>query len=160
MTAPDAPLRSVIRTAEGLRLRLAASAGGLAEAQPVLRTFLDQSAVPAAVADRAELLVEEVVMNVHMHGFEDPAEAEVELHAVAGPEGCTLVFEDAGRAFDPTAGELADRAASLDEATPGGLGLVLLRRMASRLDYLRLPSGRNQVTVVLAARADGPAPAA
>jgi anti-sigma regulatory factor (Ser/Thr protein kinase) len=146
------------RTPAGLRLSLAASAAGLAAAQPVLRAFLDEAGLAPAVADRAELLVEEVVMNVHMHGFEDPAAAEVDLHAAVDPAGCTLVFEDAGRAFDPTQGELAERPTQLAEAEPGGLGLVLLRRMATGLDYERLAAGRNRLTVLLGApAATGPA---
>lgn len=151
MTEPDTPLRNADRTPDGLHLRLAASAAGLAEAQPPLRAFLDESGVPAALADRAELLVEEVVMNVHMHGFDDPAAAEVGLDVSAGPGGCTLVFEDAGHPFDPTANDLAARPTSLEDATPGGLGLVLLRRLSSRIDYRRLPDERNQLTIVIAA---------
>lgn len=154
MMTPDTPLRRADRTPDGLHLRLAASAAGLASAQPLLRAFLDESRLPAALADRAELLVEEIVMNVHMHGFDDPAAAEVRVIASAGPDGCTLVFEDAGRPFDPTAHELAERPTNLEEATPGGLGLVLLRRLASRIDYRRLPGGRNQVTILIAAAGD------
>jgi anti-sigma regulatory factor (Ser/Thr protein kinase) len=152
-SAPEQPLRDAKRSPAGLQLRLAASPAGVGDAQPALRAFLDESAVPAALADRAELLFEEVVMNVHMHGFDDPAAAEVVLHAAGGPGGCTLVFEDAGRPFDPTAGDLAERASTLEDAIPGGLGLVLLRRLASRIEYQRLPHGLNQVTVHIAPQA-------
>jgi anti-sigma regulatory factor (Ser/Thr protein kinase) len=150
MPGSRAALISQARTAHGLELRLLAGAEGLAAAQPVLRAFLDEGGVPADLADRAELLVEEVAMNLYMHGFDSPDEAELALSATASPSGCSLVFEDAGRPFDPTAAALPDRAASLEEATPGGLGLVLLRRLASRLEYRRLPEGRNRLLVVLA----------
>lgn len=153
------PLISQARTAEGLELRLLAGAEGLSAAQPVLRAFLDEVGLPVELADRAELLVEEVVMNLHMHGFDAPSEAELALSATAGPAGCNLVFEDSGRPFDPTAGALPERAASLEDATPGGLGLVLLRRLASRLDYRRLPEGRNRLLVVLAPGAPTPSKA-
>lgn len=133
-----------------LALAVRASASGLLEAQPRLRAYLDASGVPGGVADRAELLVEEVVMNAAMHGFDDPDAAVVDLFVTAEPDACTLVFEDAGRAFDPTAGELRERPATLAEAEPGGLGLVLLRRMTRELAYERLPEGRNRLRMVLA----------
>jgi serine/threonine-protein kinase RsbW len=160
MSASQSPLRSITRSPEGLRLRLAASAAGLEAAQPVLRAFLDESGLAPDVSDRAELLVEEVVMNVHMHGFDDSASAEVDLRAAADPGGCTLLFEDAGRPFDPTQASLAERPTNLADATPGGLGLVLLRRMATRLGYERLASGHNRLSVMIAAPSGAEAPPA
>ena len=132
-----------------IRLAIHASSAGLAEEQPRLRAFLDGRGLPGGIADRAELLVEEVVMNVAMHGAEDAATAEVELLAEAGPDRCVLVFEDSGRAFDPTAGELKERPLSLADAEPGGLGLVLMRRLTRELAYQRLPEGRNRLRMVL-----------
>jgi anti-sigma regulatory factor (Ser/Thr protein kinase) len=113
----------------------------------VFRSYVDAAGLPARAADRAELLLEEIVMNVCMHGFDDQAGAVVDLCAQASPDGCTLVFEDAGRPFDPTAGALAERPTSLEETEPGGLGLVLLRRMASDLAYERTAEGRNRLSV-------------
>ena len=148
MTAQGEPGRS---GAEGAPLRLAirADAAGLAEAQPRLRAYLDAAGLPGGASDRAELLVEEVVMNVAMHGIDPGEETVVDLLAEAGPATCTLVFEDGGRAFDPTAGELPDRPVSLADAEPGGLGLFLLRRMTSKLTYDRLPQGRNRLRLVI-----------
>ncbi|NMJ42897.1 ATP-binding protein [Roseomonas sp. JC162] len=135
--------------ADRLRLSIPASSAGLTAAQPRLRAFLDARGLPGGIADRAELLVEEAVMNVAMHGAEDAATAQVDLLAEAGPDRCILVFEDAGRAFDPTAGELKERPLSLADAEPGGLGLVLMRRMTRELAYERLPEGRNRLRMVL-----------
>lgn len=138
------------RAGRALRLAIRASSSGLAQANPCLRTYLNASGLPGGIADRAELLVEEVVMNVAMHGFEgDASTATVELLAEAGPASCTLVFEDSGRAFDPTAGELKERPLTLADAEPGGLGLVLVRSMARELAYERLPEGRNRLRMVL-----------
>jgi serine/threonine-protein kinase RsbW len=133
-----------------LRLAIRASPAGIAQAQPRLRRFLDHRGLPARLGDQAELLVEEAVMNVAMHGFDDPSDAVVDLTAEAGPQGCTLVLEDAGRAFDPTAVQLPERPRSLAEAEPGGLGLVMLRSLAQGLSYERLPEGRNRLRIVIA----------
>ena len=88
-------------------------------------------------------------MNVAMHGAGDTATTLVDLLAEAGPGRCVLVFEDAGRPFDPTAGDLKERPLSLADAEPGGLGLVLMRRMTRELAYERTPEGRNRLRMVL-----------
>jgi anti-sigma regulatory factor (Ser/Thr protein kinase) len=42
---------------------------------------------------------------------------------------------------------------SIDDASIGGRGLVLLRKAAERLEYERTPDHRNRLTVTVAARA-------
>jgi anti-sigma regulatory factor (Ser/Thr protein kinase) len=149
-------LHDAAASPEGLRLEFRASPTGLSEVQPLLREYLEAAGLAGPVADRAELLVEEVVMNVFMHGFDDSADAIVELRASVGGPTCTLVFEDAGRPFDPTAGALPDRPKTLAEAEVGGLGLVLLRKLATDLAYERLADGRNRLRVLLAQAPPGP----
>lgn len=143
--------------AEGLRLEFGASPAGLSEVQPALREYLEAAGIAGAIMDRAELLVEEVVMNVFMHGFDDPGDATVELRASVGGQSCTLVFEDAGRPFDPTAAALPSTPATLEEAEIGGLGLVLLRKLATGLSYERLADGRNRLRLLLAQAGTDPA---
>lgn len=130
-----------------LQLSIPASADGLAAVQAPFRAYLDGAGLEERLADRAELLLEEVVMNVGMHGFDDSTAAVVHLCAQASRDGCKLVFEDAGRPFDPTAASIAERPTSLEAAEPGGLGLVLLRRMASELAYERTAEGRNRLSL-------------
>ena len=89
-------------------------------------------------------------MNIAMHAFNDAKPHEVGLHAaLCGIGRCEVVFEDAGRPFDPTALPLPEPAPLLAEAPVGGLGLVLLRRFASGINYRRLPTGLNRLHVVL-----------
>jgi anti-sigma regulatory factor (Ser/Thr protein kinase) len=142
---PDPP-----RPDGGLSLLIEASAAGLAAAQPGLRRALDESGVAQRVADRAEVVVEEVVMNVAMHAFDDSERHAVALRATPQPSGgCELVFEDAGRPFDPIAAVPPGPKREPDEVQVGGLGLVLIRRFASELAYERLPAGLNRLRVVL-----------
>ena len=130
---------------------LEASAVGLAAAQPSLRRFLEQAGVAPRVLGRAEVVIEEVVMNIAMHAFQNAGLHDLALHAApCGAGGCEIVFEDAGHLFDPTASVLPEPARELAEASVGGLGLVLVRRFASEVTYERLPAGLNRLRVVLA----------
>jgi anti-sigma regulatory factor (Ser/Thr protein kinase) len=60
-----------------------------------------------------------------------------------------MTFVDDGRAFDPTTAALPAPVRRLEEAPDGGRGLVLLRRLASGLDYRR-DGGRNRLEVSIA----------
>jgi hypothetical protein len=59
----------------------------------------------------------------------------------------TLSIADSGSPFDPTSAAPKARAASLADATPGGLGLVMMRENANRLVYRR-SGGRNHIDML------------
>jgi serine/threonine-protein kinase RsbW len=71
---------------------------------------------------------------------------EITIRLLASPEAAALVVEDAGPAFDPTMAAPRPRAASLQEARPGGLGLTLLRHYCSDIGYERRDD-RNRLTL-------------
>jgi anti-sigma regulatory factor (Ser/Thr protein kinase) len=139
-----------------LRLRVGLTTSALAAQQALLAAFLEEHGLPRPLIGRAELVFEEVVMNVLHHGFapgdtaaRDAAEVVVDARA-APPDACTLVFEDPGLPFDPTAAALPEPARRLEEAQIGGLGVPLIRKLASALAYQRLePEGRNRLTITL-----------
>jgi serine/threonine-protein kinase RsbW len=56
------------------------------------------------------------------------------------------VIEDRGPPFDPRAAQPPARPGSLDDAVPGGLGLLLIRSFASEIDYETVPGG-NRLTL-------------
>ena len=112
---------------------------------------------------RVELVLEETLLNAMLHGH--PGEREVEpegggegdsggTHAidlsvqVRGGAVC-LCFEDDGIAFDPLAAVPRPQPASLTQAEPGGLGLLLVRRLSRSVQYER-HEGRNTLRIEVA----------
>ena len=63
-------------------------------------------------------------------------------------EQVTLVFLDDGSAYNPLEAEEPDITASAEERSIGGLGLLMVRKMAETVQYEYL-DGKNQLTVVL-----------
>jgi anti-sigma regulatory factor (Ser/Thr protein kinase) len=137
-----------------LRLSVPASR----EAIGPLRDALDRHLEPHGLAPRdryrIDLLVEEVLMNVVLHGFADSPSADphstpaVDFTVDVQPERVQLGFSDGGKPFDPTTAAPRPPPASLADAEPGGLGLPLLLRFADSLDYRR-EGGRNHLTITL-----------
>jgi anti-sigma regulatory factor (Ser/Thr protein kinase) len=128
------------------RHRIAGGAVEVAAAQAALAAWMAAAGAGPRSITRAEIVVEELALNAQRHG----GAPEVLVEASMAGRFCTLVLEDAGPPFDPTAGALPVPAASLDAARVGGLGLALVRRHAAALRYSRTAAGRNRVEVDLA----------
>lgn len=129
-----------------LRLIVCNDGPSLGAAQGAVVAFLARHDAPGRVASRAELLIEEVALNALRHGHAP----DVALTAAFADGVCTLTFEDAGRPFDPLAAALPEAPASLDVAPIGGLGLVLVRKLAATARYERLEGERNRLLLTLA----------
>ncbi len=127
---------------------LGRDAAGVGRAQDAMRAWLAEQGVLPAVIARADLLVEEVALNILRHGVEAGPAATL----VVSLEGrrCVLDFEDRGVPFDPTTAALRPRAASLAEAPDGGRGLRLVRALAAEARYARTEDGRNMLRLVVA----------
>lgn len=93
-----------------------------------------------------ELIFEEIVTNVIRHGGLGSG-TRIDVSFEAAGDGAVLTFEDRGPAFDPTAHAVKPIAESIEEASIGGYGLLLVRKAASRIDYARTPDQRNVLTV-------------
>ncbi len=113
-----------------------------------LEAALLQRGVPQAQAARLTLCALEVLANVLAHGGKAAHEApiglllEVILDTHHGEARVTV--SDAGRAFDPLTVPERAKPKTLDEASPGGMGLALIRRCADLLHY-RHEAGRNHL---------------
>jgi serine/threonine-protein kinase RsbW len=115
---------------------------------PILTRFLQEfwsaAELPQAEALTFELALEEVFMNVVMHGASADKVPRVEVSVALGDGALTLTVEDDGPAFDPLAVAAPDVTASLDERRVGGLGVFLVRRMMDSVSYHRVGT-RNQL---------------
>jgi anti-sigma regulatory factor (Ser/Thr protein kinase) len=99
--------------------------------------FLDDLKVDAEMRYAVQFAVEELFTNIVKYAFEDQGSHRVSIQLVrTGPE-LALIMEDEGRPFDPTAAPVPDTTLALDERPVGGLGLFLLRRMSSGMEYWR-----------------------
>ncbi len=104
---------------------------------------------------RAETALEELLTNTVMHGQtpHDP-DARVWVGVAWADGACTLAYQDTSGAFDPhpKIAEAMERTLNpMDQRPPGGLGLLMVYRMADAFRY-RHAGGRNCVELVFRAR--------
>ena len=98
--------------------------------------------VPAGMVDRLHILADEVFSNLVNHGGGPGAQAAVSFE-VAGQEA-VLRFADRGAPFDPLAQPLPDTDLPAERRDSGGLGILLVRKLADRVDYGRV-DGENRL---------------
>jgi anti-sigma regulatory factor (Ser/Thr protein kinase) len=127
-------------------LRIGTAAGDLARLYPWLDMQAEARHLPKKALAGMHVALEEVVLNAAMHAFAPDEPGEITIQLSTSAESAALVVEDSGHPFDPTTAPSPERPASLAEAQPGGLGLILLRHYCREIRYERIGE-RNRLTL-------------
>ena len=105
--------------------------------------------VPANEIERLDVCLNEALANILAHGgsaaLEKPINVRLEVHHDAPSCEAVVTVADSGAPFDPLAVAAESRPKMLAEATPGGLGLRMIRGFADILGYRYLDE-RNQLS--------------
>ena len=107
---------------------------------PALVEFLQhawqEEGLPEGATFPFELALDEVFMNVVMHGTTpDGPSREVFVSLQHAGADVTMVMEDDGPAFDPLTLATPDIDAPLEEREIGGLGVFLVRELMDEVSY-------------------------
>lgn len=111
-----------------------------------LEAFGADAGLPPDVTFRMTLSLDEIVSNVIRHGFDDDREHEILVTIVIADGVVTATVTDDGVAFDPRDAPAPDLDAPIEERSPGGLGMHLVRATMDDVAYRR-EDGRNVLTV-------------
>lgn len=120
-----------------------ADAAHLPQLIAFVQEFWSSAGLPSGACMAFELALEEVFMNVVMHGAKD-AVCRVEVRIALTSDSVTLTVEDDGPGFDPLSLPPPDISASLAERRVGGLGVFLVRQTMDTVSYARV-AGHNQL---------------
>lgn len=93
------------------------------------------------------LAVEEMVMNVIIHGYGDTP-GPIEITILPQGDSLEVRVRDRARPFDPTLVPAPDTSLPLDLRAPGGLGIHLARHYMDSMSYRRTPEGENELIMV------------
>lgn len=123
-------------TSEDQRLAVPSDRAQLPVLTRFLRDFWSAKALPTDGSLPFELALEEVFMNVVMHGAPGGrARVEVSLRLADGRLAMTIA--DDGPPFDPLSLPPPDVTVGLSERQIGGQGVFLMRRMMDTVEYRR-----------------------
>jgi len=113
-----------------------------------LEGFLESHDAPTRSGYTARLAAEEMGTNIIKYGYDDTAEHRITLRARVEADHFQLELIDDGHEFDPTARSEPPVDLSLDDRTPGGWGISLVRRLARSVYYERR-NEHNVLTVTI-----------
>jgi sigma-B regulation protein RsbU (phosphoserine phosphatase) len=138
----------------GLRtLRLHATTGDLSRLAAWTADVMVELGAAERDRFRVDLALTEAVTNILSYTLAGQPAAEISVEAMASDGMLRVTVSDGGPAFDPLQAPEKILPTRLEDASPGGLGLVLIRSYTDELSYAR-NDGRNDLTLVfhLAAR--------
>lgn len=102
--------------------------------------FLAENGVDSRAVHHVALVLDEMLINLAMHG--GLADRTVSVRLSIEPAAVQGEIVDGGKPFDPRATADPDVTAKMADRPVGGLGLFLVRKLTSSLDYVRR-DGRN-----------------
>jgi len=114
-----------------------------------LRRELDRHSLHSQTRYSCELVFDEIVTNIIKHAYGDDREHSIEVSVDFPDTSIVMHFEDDGIPFDPRDAPAVESPTSLLDAPIGARGLLLVRKVARSIDYMRTPRHRNRLTVTI-----------
>ncbi len=103
-----------------------------------LESFFEQHELPLTLLFDTNLVIEELFSNVVFYAFPEGGSHPVHISLMLKPHELIVRMEDDGIAFDPTNKEDPDDLDKpLEEREIGGLGIHLVKKMMTSVQYSR-----------------------
>ena len=102
-----------------------------------LEAFLTEHQAQPQALYLARLAAEEMGTNIIKYGYDDALQHQISLRAEVFVDHFRLQLLDDGHEFDPLNAPEPDLQLGLEDRTPGGLGICLIRKMARAVHYER-----------------------
>lgn len=131
-----------------MRLSLANDHAALGQLGDWLAEIAARDSLSARAAFQLDLVLTEAVTNVMDYSRRADAGGCIDLAYAIEAGSMRIEIADDGPPFDPTARAEVSLPLSLEEATPGGLGIHLMRRYSQDMAYRR-DHGRNVLSLSL-----------
>lgn len=116
----------------------------LSAASDFLDGCVEEFEIPMRAGYSMKVVADEIFSNIVYYSGANTAEILFRDE----PERMTLVFVDDGKAYNPLEAEDPDITAGAEERSIGGLGLLMVKKMAESVCY-EYAEDKNQMTVVL-----------
>lgn len=128
------------------RLRFPPTREGFRRASRTLIALLHERALAVDARDDIQLVFDEIAINIVHHGR---PRSDVDVWITFHEAHVILTFEDDGHPFDPRQHPEPPGPTSVDDASFGGRGLLLVRRLSTHIEYEFTPQSRNLLTLAV-----------
>ena len=130
-------------------LRLPARVENLKEFMRFVSDFAVAEGFTSKTIQQIELATEEALVNIFNYAYPDDETGEVEVRCrMEDPSSLVIDILDTGQPFDIHSVPEPDLTLDVSERKEGGLGIYLIKKMVSRVQYRR-EGGSNILTLVI-----------
>jgi anti-sigma regulatory factor (Ser/Thr protein kinase) len=112
----------------------------------VVADFCARNGLPDSLELELNLAVEEVIVNVMAHGYEDQCAHDIAVSFELNPGELAVRIEDDGLPFNPLEAPPVDLSIPAAQRRPGGLGIHFVKELMDSLQYRR-DGNRNILTM-------------
>jgi len=126
-------------------LTMAAEMSSLGAAMEFVRKGALEANLQNGPLNELDLLVEEAVANVCRHAYPDKPGIMTVTYSIPVPGALSVEIADQGIEFNPLSAKPPDLTLDLEHRPIGGLGIFLLKTLATSLTYRR-EAGWNHLT--------------
>src|SRR5262245_59787097 len=120
---------------EGLHLEISNILSEIAQVTEAIKQFCAQSDLPHDVNYALQLVAEELLSNIILHGFPQGGQHRIMIDVEAKSGEVCLVIKDDGIQFNLLEHTVQNKPASLDEIKIGGLGILLVFNNMDEINY-------------------------
>ncbi len=121
-----------------LELKITSDPANLRHVRKEIEKFAAHAGMPAEVCDNIGLVINEALANIIRHGYGGATDKPIEVVSEFGGIELRITLRDWAKPFDPS-----DHLKEPDPAnlTPGGLGLMCMRKLMDDVKWEKLPDG-------------------
>ncbi|WP_016950028.1 SpoIIE family protein phosphatase [Anabaena sp. PCC 7108] len=143
---PSSPFSQAVNVMEW-NLTLNSELTELEEVKQKLSEILQAASLTVELIEDAQLIVEEVLVNIIEYGYENRSDGYIDLRIEINNQQLMMTFKDSGKPFNPLT-DIASPDIMMDdeERSLGGFGFFLVQELAEQVDYVYL-HGKNILTV-------------
>jgi len=107
--------------------------------------FCSENKITPSSSFEINLVMDEIIANVIMHGYTDDNEHFINIDFVLTDKVLFGKIEDDGIEFNPLKSTKDDRKKSLEEKQIGGLGIHIIKEYVDKVEYNR-ENNKNKLT--------------
>ena len=112
----------------------------------LVERFGEEHHLPADDITAVNLALDEIVINIIVHGFDDRREHWIHVSLALESDSLTVRVEDDGRPFNPMDAPAPNLDLALEDRPIGGLGIYIVRSTVNAIEHRR-ERGRNILTM-------------
>lgn len=120
----------------------------LSGVESFVEAYIEAIQAPFELGFNLNLILNELITNIVSYGYEDATEHLIDIHLHLIGDEVAVVVKDDGLPFDPLSASEPPLEQPLEERPLGGMGIFLVRQLASQVHYAR-EDGHNVLAMRL-----------